>query len=419
MSRIRMAVWIRNESGADLRLVSANVEHGDWTDPWQPPPVIHDEGEFRAEGDFTLVATTGTEGSVTYQVGGDANARLYVHFDSPLIESQYGNTFHVWAPPGYDVETHGGQGHDARLEVYLRHSVRRRVRNFRPSLRGLHFANSWDAGLPVTTVGALFNKLLDQLPEPARDALDILRIDEDFMPITHASSGLCGGMVYTVLDYYAAGLFPPSLTTPPASTDDPLFRHVRDRLIDSFDLAGAGHRYLAYSSPVYPNGDEGFVQAVGLWRGKAWVSYREEWPKIRADIDADRPSPIALIQTDSLDIGKNHQVAAYAYQRDGQQVRLWIYDPNHPGHDDVVLTFDVADTAGEVHVTRSHPGGERIWCFFRTDGYNPHQPPGGRGHEAITVRDAVQLVTEHRGGTLPQAVGLGRPSSLRQFVRSV
>jgi hypothetical protein len=117
-------------------------------------------------------------------------------------------------------------------------------------------------------------------------------------------------------------------------------------------------------------------------------------------------------------------VAAYAYQRDGQQVRLWIYDPNQPDRNDVQLCFDITNTTGEVHVDWSADGariaGTRIWCFFRTDNYNPHLPQGGRGHEAITVRDAIQLVTEARSGTLPESIPeLTKPTSVRQFVRSI
>ncbi|MFG2039875.1 hypothetical protein [Dactylosporangium sp. NPDC048998] len=420
MDRIRLAVHVRNETNLELRLVSATLDHGDWTNPWQPPLMIRDEGEFRAEGNLLLAPTTGTEGRVEYQVGGDPNCRLYIHFDSPLVESQYGNTFHVWAPQGFDVQTHGGQGHDARLDVALRVSSRHRVRNFLPSIRGLHFSNKWSADLPVTTVGAVFNRLLEQLPGVAEDALSILRMDEDALPITHADAGLCGGMVYAVMDYYHAGLFPPPLTSAPVSPDDPIFRYVRDRLIDSFDIFGGGHRYLAYSSPLYPNGDKGFVQAAGLWRGRSWVSYRDEWPKIRDDIDHNRLSPVALIQTDSLAIGRNHQVAGYAYQQNGQKVQLWVYDPNHPGNNNDILEFDITDTSGEVHVTRSVPSNERIYCFFRTDNYTPKPSPGGRGHEAITVNDAMHLVTEHRQGVLPSSVpGMTRPTSLRQFVRSI
>jgi hypothetical protein len=93
-----------------------------------------------------------------------------------------------------------------------------------------------------------------------------------------------------------------------------LFQFIRGRLLDSFDIIGSGHRWLGYSSPHYPNGDEGVIQVTGLARGRAWVTYRDEWPRIRDDIDAGRPSPIGLIQTDSLDIGRNHKVLAYAYQ---------------------------------------------------------------------------------------------------------
>jgi hypothetical protein len=76
------------------------------------------------------------------------------------------------------------------------------------------------------------------------------------------------------------------------------------------------------------HGDEGVFQVAGLTRGRSWITYREEWPKIQDDIDAGRPSPLGLIQTDDLDIGSNHQVLAYGYEKSGQKVKLYVYDPN-------------------------------------------------------------------------------------------
>jgi hypothetical protein len=177
--------------------------------------------------------------------------------------------------------------------------------------------DSWSSDLPVVSIGYLWNKLFDSLPGPLSD-LGIDRVvDENWLPITHADAGLCGGMVYAVMDYYAHHMLPPNQATSPSSRDDILFQYVRDRLWDSFDVMGQGHRFLGYLSPHYPNGDEGATQAVGLTRGRAWVTYREELPRIQDDIDGGKLSPIGLIQTDNLDIGKNHQVLAYAYEKSG------------------------------------------------------------------------------------------------------
>ena len=93
------------------------------------------------------------------------------------------------------------------------------------------------------TVGYLWNKLLDSLPGPLGD-LGIGRVDDNWLPFTDAGQGMCGGMVYTVMDYHANHLLPPEMTLPPSSRDDPLFTFVRDRLWDSFDVDGQGHRAL-------------------------------------------------------------------------------------------------------------------------------------------------------------------------------
>jgi hypothetical protein len=188
------------------------------------------------------------------------------------------------------------------------------------------------------------------------------------------------------MDYYAHHLLPPVLTSSPSSLDDVLFRHIRDRLWDSFDVGGQGHRYLGYSSPHYPNGDEGVLQVAGLSKGRSWVTYREEFPRIQSDIDSGKLSPIGLIQTDSLDVGKNHQVLAYGYEKSGQDVTLYIYDPN-VGQTEVTYRFNVSATDGEVHINRSH-GDKRIWCFFRTNGYAPKVPPSGR--RVTSLRDAAR-----------------------------
>ena len=398
MGRIRMHVFISNESDATLIFGHDDIAHGDYTPDWSPPGTI-EPGQrlgFQGEGDLTVEATTGTEGRVWYNiVAPDGGAgELYIHWDSPLIESQYGNTFHIWAPVDWEVTYSGGQGHDAELDIRLRRTERRNVPNFNARGRGFAFPNSWDGGLPVISLGLLWNKLFDALPGPLGQ-LGIGRIiDENWMPITHADAGLCGGMVYAVMDYYSAHLLPPEQTTAPNSRSDILFQFIRDRLLDSFDVSGGGSRFLAYSSPSYPNGDEGVLQVAGLTFGRSWVSYREAWPQIQRDIDASRLSPIGLIQTDSLDIGKNHQVLAYGYRKSGQDVTLYIYDPNE-GQQEITLSFNITQTDGEVSVKRaggSRLNDHRIYCFFRIDNYAARMPPDG--HRFSSVKEAIRATSE-------------------------
>jgi hypothetical protein len=424
MSRIRMKVFIRNESDATLTFAGDELEHGDYTGGWTPPPIIN-PGErkgFQGEGNIVPidVPSTGTEGRVRYKiVASGGGGELYIHWNSPLIESQYGNTFHIWAPPGWEVSHWGGQGHEAELEIRLRRTARRSVPNFHPNGRGFAFTNRWSGDLPVISIGFLWNRLFDSLPGPLSD-LGISRvIDENWLPITHADAGLCGGMVYAVMDYYHHHLLPASQGTSPSSRDDALFKYIRDRLLDSFDIAGQGHRYLGYSSPHYPNGDEGVIQNIaGLARGRSWVTYREEWPRIQADIDSGKLSPMGLIQTDNLDIGSNHQVLAYAYEKSGQDVRLFVYDPNS-GQQEIEFRFSITSTDGEVHITRIPVGGKRIWCFFRTNGYAPKLPPNGR--RITSVKNAIRASTGQNAPYYVRAANAGKNSagSLTGWMRSL
>jgi hypothetical protein len=425
MSRIRMHVFVSNESDATLNFGHDERAHGDYTPGWSPPRVINpgQRSGFQGEGDLTIEPTTGTEGSVWYNISAPdgRGGELYIHWDSPLIESQYGNTFHIWAPADWEVTHSGGQGHDAELEIRLRRTARRSVPNFHANGRGLAFTNHWDGDLPVISLEFLWNKLFDSLPGPLGELGIGSVVDENWAPITHADGGMCGGMVYAVMDYNAAHLLPPEQTTAPNSRNDVLFEFIRDRLWDSFDVGGEGHRFLGYSSPHYPNGDEGVIQAVGLTRGRSWITYREAWPQIQQDIDAGRLSPVGLIQTDSLDIGKNHQVLAYAYKKTGQWVSLYIYDPNE-AMQEIELKFNITATDGEVHITRV--GGDpkndhRIYCFFRINGYEPKMPPNGR--RIMSVKEAIRASTDQKPPySVRAAIASGNAAgSLTNWMRSL
>jgi hypothetical protein len=428
MNRIRMKIFIRNESDATLTFAGDEVVHGDYTDGWNPPTSI-EPGErkgFQGEGSIVPVNVpiTGTEGRVRYNIIADGGGELYIHWDSPLVESQYNNTFHIWAPPKWEVSQWGGQGHEAELEIRLRHTARRSVPNFYPDGRCFAFSNKdWSSGLSVVSIGYLWNRLFDSLPGPLEDLGISKVIDENWLPITDASMGMCGGMVYAVMDYYAYHLLPPDQKNNPSFSEDILFKFIRDRLWDSFDITGRGHRFLAYSSPHYPNGDEGVIQNfAGLARGRSWVTYREEWPLIQADIDAGKLSPVALIQTDNLDIGSNHQILAYAYEQSGQNVTLYIYDPNidpKVGPLEVVLKFDITGTDGEVHIERVPASNKRIWCFFRIDGYTPKKPPNGR--RFTSVKAAIRASTEKKPPYSVRAAGAGsnNAGSLTTWLRSL
>src|SRR5205085_10747703 len=100
-------------------------------------------------------------------------------------------------------------------------------------------------------------------------------------------------------------------------------------------------------------------------RGRACVGIVESWPQIRADIDANRLSPIALIEVkshDPFEMGKNHQVLAYGYELDHSDLAIRVYDPNFPDRDDITLSLSIADPQHTTPIP--HSGGTTILCFF-------------------------------------------------------
>lgn len=430
-----MRVIVSNDSNAHLRLRHSSTT-GEWTPggwvPNQFPQTAPGESLWwQAEGESALgVALTGVEARAWYDVvapSGDVVGELYIFANSPWIESQYGNTFHVHAPAGYYAaysDAHGQKrGDRAILEISFRDTRRVAVRGFTPSVNGFPFDNEWNANLPVVTIGALWNRFRSALTAGLADHLGIGGLPEDWLPITQADAGLCGGMTYAAMDYFALGQRPPEASTEgglfvaPDSADDPLFLFIRERLLDSFDFTGRGHRWLSYTSPLYPDDDEGILQTFGVWKGKAWVTYREEWPRIRQLLDEGRLAPLGLVQSAEFDIGKNHQVLAYAYEQSAQNVKLWIYDPNVPGQaadanaDDLYLEFDTTSTSTGIRVFRRNAPvttpekTKRIYAILLMDAYAPKTPPPGRAMPAPGRPKYFALVVGHAesfttGGTV-------------------
>jgi hypothetical protein len=227
------------------------------------------------------------------------------------------------------------------------------VTGFVPSVNGLHFDNAFPDG-PALTID-----------------LGVTTLN-----VGNAANGLCGGMVFAALDYWALGGPPPPDTVPPAG-GTPAFQYLVRRLIDSWGLPNGPLTYLALMNPLYPDGDEG-LGPVKV-HGRAWRMVTQEWPAIRASLDAGQPCPLGLVKLASanpLDIGKNHQVLAYGYDLLGTSLRLAVYDPNQADRDDVVIALDVADATQPVGLTMVPEASaiSGILCFFKVD-YAPKTPP--------------------------------------------
>jgi hypothetical protein len=222
-----------------------------------------------------------------------------------------------------------------------------RVPGFLPSHTGLHFVNYYPHE-PTLTITLPLGRVL---------------------PIGDAANGLCGGMVFTVIDFFQAKQPIPPDANPPAAGSR-LYQFIVKRLFDSFNLPLGIGRYLALMEPTFPDVGLGF----GL-PGRSSVMVNDEWPRIKASLDAGQLVPLGLVKVKSdrpEDLGKNHQVLAYGYDLDGTDLTIWLYDPNYADRDDVQVQLSIAGVRAPVPLT--YVPTETVFCFFHTP-YTFVQPP--------------------------------------------
>jgi hypothetical protein len=211
-----------------------------------------------------------------------------------------------------------------------------RPTRFLPSRHGFPFTNAWPDA-PAISVATPFGRA----------------------GIGNAARGLCGGMVFGALDFWYAQCAPPASRPAPG---DPLFGFIVRRLIQSWHVPAGVARYYYWMNLA---DDELAARTI-----------TRQWPRIRAQIDAALPAALGVVTVASanpLRLGHNHQVLAYAYQLDGSQVTLKVYDPNSGPADDVSIRFDAA-APGRIF-THSVNIGRPVRGFFLT-AYSPATPPG-------------------------------------------
>jgi hypothetical protein len=187
-----------------------------------------------------------------------------------------------------------------------------------------------------------------------------------------ASRGLCGGMVFTALDYFTAKVPPPDAPRP--SPDTPLFDYIVDRLIDSWQVPEGVMKYLQWMNTTTHTSE--FLDITR--RGVAWWTVKDEWPKVKTDLDAGRPSPLGLVTVESndpRDLGENHQVLARGYELDGANLTIEVYDPNTDRAVGVHLTARLDDAEQSAHIAHNIGIDHDVRGFFHVD-YEPKAPPG-------------------------------------------
>jgi hypothetical protein len=249
------------------------------------------------------------------------------------------------------------------------------VPGFLPSRNGLHFSNnSWP-------------------PEP-----DITITVPPFGTITigDASKGLCGGMVFGVLDLFNAGQLPPATTANPADPS-PAFNYIVQRLLDSFNIPAGVFQYFSWMQlPTHDDQVNLFGNTITLVTGTSDLTINHSMPTVRSGIDGMHPCPLGLVTVHSTDptmLGQNHQVLAWGYEDAGSTTTVKVYDPNLPDDDEVTITFDHTDPAHTT--TFNYSGSDTILGFFPITWYTPKDPSalGGTTPPPLTgtVPDVLNL----------------------------
>jgi hypothetical protein len=227
------------------------------------------------------------------------------------------------------------------------------VPGFLPSLHGLPFPNAFPPG-PTLHLGPL---------------------DPRLVGIGDASAGLCGGMALTARDLWAAGLRAPAGDGGPPANGSPRFRALVRRQVESLDWMRVPLRYLDLQA-LRPDPPRGIAALLDREPPRVGSVLRE-WPRIRAEIDGGRPSVVGLVRVAGCSpwsLTGNHQVLAWRWEAQDGRIGIGVYDPNHPGGDDVELRVEIAELPGapwRARIRLSQSTGEPLLGFFR----QPYPPP--------------------------------------------
>lgn len=190
------------------------------------------------------------------------------------------------------------------------------VKGFKPSKDGFKFPNRFP-GIP--------------LPGPLEKLIDTSK----------SVHGLCGGMVFTVIDHYKARKPVPAVGDIPAEQTS-LYKYLATRQLESWGRMQT--QVLRY------------VHWMTFSDEKAQEETLDSWIDAKKRIDEDDFAVLGLVYNDireSLRVWDNHQVLAYGYtEYDDGSIRIHLYDPNYPKHDDIYVL------ARQTSVKKAKAGGK-------------------------------------------------------------
>lgn len=352
-------VICHNMTNASFILLKTELSHGipshnDAANKDLNPPmniVSHTVVSWQSESNGVM---TGTEGYVSYKILDlKPGSNFYFHWNNPYASNAYGthyNTFNESVSDGYIIYFTGNhRDYNEVVDLYIDYPKSNMVPGFLPSNNGFKFSNNnWsDFGYKLPS--------LQGFP-----GIENIKLGT-------ASNGLCGGMVFAVRDYFEGKAIIPAMTSNPNDPENVYTKYIIKRLFNSFTTNDVT-MYMKLMSPMYADTDEGVLNSMGQM-GRAYVTLREEWPMIRADIDQGHPSTIGLIRVKSAwigDLGQNHQVLVYGYTINNSSIDLRIYDPNFPSNNHLVIKIKVQGVDKPLSATYSGSS-KPIYAIFRTN----------------------------------------------------
>lgn len=264
--------------------------------------------------------------------------------------------------------------------------------DFRPDKDGFTFQNNWDFSTDTDILNQMSlayhnatSGLKGALQNVLGTAIDVVAAINFALPqIVNAVDGpppagygMCGGMGFTILDYWfnhwhpSAGNGSVPVWTP--AQQGALRGYIRNRLADSLGIGGVAANTLLWMTLL-----DYIPDTFGGGSNKVRSMTRGELTKVMQQIDQGNPVPIALVGLTKV-VFNQHQIVVYGYDdnKDGT-FRLYVYDYNcGPVQNTIDLNFQPA-----FHVLVPSASGESCSSSdrgalrgFFVPNYKPQMPP--------------------------------------------
>ncbi|GEM_PF-6316097 len=202
-------------------------------------------------------------------------------------------------------------------------------------------------------------------------------------------AGLCGGMCYSVLNYYRAGLPIPLHEGSDFGTPDGVPEEHGSKFRDEI-----------YSWQVWSWGKAAnFMYVKWPWENDADYYRRHfqdsvmEFERIASEIDRGRLVVVGLRSRSVGDLFKGHYVIAYGYDRSPR--RLWVYDCNFPREE---IALHLEDSVAALEHNYDHggaAGGDSYASLFMQtfmgNGFDPLQPAGYPQYRDLVLSKGVSF----------------------------